>query len=125
MTFQSKIRLYKFGTGWASPLPTAGPFALKLETWFRIVGLPYDSTIENDARKGPNQKSPWIDDGELRVPDSELIIEHLKKTRGVDPDRGLDAAAHSAGVAWRRLFEEHYHQAWEHAIFVQGDGAAN
>jgi glutathione S-transferase len=125
MTRQSNIRLYKFGAGWASPLPTAGPFALKLETWFRIVGLAYESSIENDARKGPNQKSPWIDDGELRLPDSELIIEHLKRARGLDPDRGLDAAAAGAGVAWRRLFEEHYHQAFEHALFMQGDGAAN
>ncbi len=125
MTHEARIRLYKFGAGWAAPLPTAGPFALKLETWFRIVGLSYESSIENDASKGPKQKSPWIDDGERSLPDSELIIEHLKKTRGVDPDRALDSAAAAAGVAWRRLFEEHYHQAWEHAIFVQGDGAGN
>jgi len=125
MTRQPKIRLYKFAPGWAAPLPTAGPFALKLETWFRIAGLEYDSTIENDARKGPKQKSPWIDDRDARLADSELIVEHLIKTRGVDPDARLDPAARGAGLAWRRLFEEHFHQAWEHAIFARSDGAQN
>jgi glutathione S-transferase len=117
------IRLFTFGTGWGVPFPTAAPFPLKLATWLRMTGLEHEIVIENNSGKGPKKKSPWIEDGEVRMGDSELIIGYLSRKHGVDPDRGLSSADRALALAWRRLFEEHYHQVFEHQLFFGRGGA--
>jgi glutathione S-transferase len=54
--------------------------------------------------------------------DSELIIEHLRRTRGVDPDAHLGARDRVVALTLRRTFEEHFHQILEHALFVRDIG---
>jgi glutathione S-transferase len=117
------VRLFTFGTGWGIPFPTAAPFPLKLATWLRMTGLEHEIVIENNPGKGPKKKSPWIEDGEVRMGDSELIIRYLSQKHGVDPDRGLAPLERALSVAWRRTFEEHYHQAFEHQLFFGRGGA--
>ena len=80
------IRLFAFGSGWGIPFPTAAPFPLKLATWLRMTGLDHEIVVENNPGKGPKKKSPWIEDGEVRMGDSELIIRYLGEKYGVDPD---------------------------------------
>jgi hypothetical protein len=80
------IRVFVFGTGWGVPFPTSAPFPLKLCTWLRMAKVPHEIVIENDPRKGPKGKSPWIDDGGTLMGDSQIIIEHLSKRFGVDID---------------------------------------
>jgi glutathione S-transferase len=60
------------------------PFALKLETWLRLAGLPYELVPTRNPGQGPKGKLPFIvdDDGTV-VADSSLIIEHLVRTRGL------------------------------------------
>jgi len=117
------IRLFTFGSGWGIPFPTAAPFPLKLATWLRMTGLPNEIVVENNPGKGPKKKSPWIEDGEVRMGDSELIIRYLSKKHGVDPDARLSALDRALSLAWRRTFEEHYHQAFEHQLFFGRGGA--
>jgi glutathione S-transferase len=117
------VRLFVLGPGWGIPFPTAAPFPLKLATWLRITGIEHEIVIENNPGKGPKKKSPWIEDGEVRIGDSELIIGYLSRKHGVDPDRGLSPQDRALALAWRRTFEEHYHQTFEHQLFFGRGGA--
>ena len=49
--------------------------------------------------------------------DSELIIEHLVRTRGLDPDGHLGDRDRAIGLCLRRTFEEHFHQISEYALW--------
>jgi glutathione S-transferase len=116
------LRVHTFSPGWG--LPTVGPFGLKLIACLSILGVPYELVHEDDARKGPKRKSPWVVDGDMRLGDTELILRHLEATRGVRLDRDLDPALAAKGHAIRRLLEEHFHQVFEHELVVRDDGFA-
>ena len=80
--------------------------------------------IEGNPRKGPKGKNPWVElDGE-RIGDSELIIDLLKDRHAIDLDEGLSSDQLATGHAWRRTFEEHYHQVLEWELFFHPAGAA-
>lgn len=116
------LKLFVVGSGWGIPFVTAAPFPLKLETWLRMAKIPHDVVVENNAGKGPKKKTPWIEDRDVRMGDSELVIEHLKAKHGVDLDAGLSAAERGLATAIHRMFEEHYHQAFEHQLFFGKGG---
>jgi len=122
----SDLVLVTLGSAWGLPFQSGAPFSVKLEAWLRLVGIPYTGRVENNPGKGPKGKSPWIETREGVRGDSELIIDWLRRTRGVDPDAALDAGQRAVGLAWRRLFEEHFHQIWENVTFLTpaGDEAA-
>lgn len=114
------LRVYAFSGAWG--LPTTGPFALKLLAWMRLSAIPYALVHEDDSRKGPKGKSPWIEDGALRLGDSQLIISHLQATRGIDPDTWLSPEQRAVALAWRLALEEHFHQVYEYELIVRDDG---
>lgn len=121
----SDLRVFAFSPAWG--LPTTGPFALKLLAWLRLAELPYELVHLDDTRKGPKGKSPWIEDpavGDhpLVLGDTELIIRHLRDSRGVDPDAWLDDRQRATALAWQRMIEEHLHQVYEHELIVQDAG---
>jgi glutathione S-transferase len=116
------LRVFTFSPDWG--LPSAGPFAIKLLAWLELAGLPYEQAFEDNPRKGPKKKNPWIElDGE-RIGDSEIIINLLSRRHGIDLDEGLDPEQKAAGHAWRRTFEEHFHQVLEWELFEHPAGAA-
>lgn len=117
------IRLFVVGDGWGIPFVTAAPFPLKVATWLRMTGLKHDIVIENNPGKGPKGKTPWIEDGNVRMGDSELIIRYLTQKYEVDPDAHLSPGDRALSLAWHRTFEEHYHQAFEHQLFLGRGGA--
>jgi glutathione S-transferase len=123
MTTTDPIRLFVFGTGWGIPFPTSGPFPLKLCTWMRMAGIPHEIVIENDPRKGPKGKSPWIEHEGTRMGDSSLVIAHLGERFGVDLDAHLGADEKARALVIQRTIEEHYHQAFEHQLFLGRGGA--
>jgi glutathione S-transferase len=115
------LRVFTFSPAWG--LPSGGPFAIKLLAWLELAGIPYDQIIEDNPRKGPKGKNPWIElDGE-RIGDSELIIELLSRRFGIDLDAGLSNEQKAVGLAWRRTFEEHFHQVLEWELFEHEAGA--
>jgi glutathione S-transferase len=118
----TNLRVFTFSPHWG--LPSAGPFAIKLLAWLNLAGIPYEQVIEDNPGKGPKGKNPWIElDGEP-MGDSELIMEFLSKKYGVDLDAGLNDEQKAIGFAWRRTFEEHFHQVLEWELFVHPAGAA-
>lgn len=118
----TKIRLFVFGSGWGVPLPTSGPFPLKLATWMRMAKIDHELVVENDPRKGPKGKSPWIEYDDVRMGDSSIIIEHLTERFGVDLDGHLTDDEKARALAVQRMLEEHYHQAFEHQLFLGRGG---
>jgi hypothetical protein len=80
------IKLHQFAPAFG--LPNASPFCMKVETYLRMAGLPYERVNSGDVLRAPKGKLPVIDDDGTVVADSSFIIDHLKARYG-DP---LDAA---------------------------------
>jgi glutathione S-transferase len=119
-TDPDRLRVYTFSSTWG--LPTAGPFGLKLEACLRMMNVPYDRVHLDNTAKGPKRKSPWIEDKGQRIGDTELILHHLAKTRGVSLDSQLDTPTRARGHALRRMLEEHFHQVFEYELIIHDAG---
>lgn len=99
-------------------LPNISPATMKLETWLRIAEIPYEARPANLA-EAPKGKVPYIrHQGEL-IGDSTLIIEHLKKAYGKDPDRDLSRRDRAISLAFRRMVKENLY--WVIAYSRWGD----
>ena len=98
------ITLHQFAPAWGIPNPS--PFCVKVETYLRMAGLPYEvaTAIPPTAPKG---KLPYITDGAKAIADSNLIIRYLKGTYGDKLDSGYAASELAVAHAMRRLLEEH------------------
>lgn len=119
MTNTSPITLYQFPLVWGR---NVSPFTLKLETWLRLTGIPYETVAVRNPGKGPKGKLPYIRDGEAVIGDSALIIEHLKRTRGVDPDAHLDPLERAEALAYHRLLEDHLYFVGVYSRWIDPDG---
>jgi hypothetical protein len=84
------------------------PYAAKLETYFRLFKIPYEIVPEPIPDVGPRGKVPFISVGENKLADSNLIIDHLKRTR-VDPDDHLTPSQQAAGYLVQRTLEDHFY----------------
>lgn len=101
------IKLHQFPRSLGVPCPS--PFCVKLELWLRIAGIPYENVDDTMPMKAPKGKIPWIEDGGQRLGDSQLIIEHLKRTRGVDPDAGLSETEKARDAAFQAFLEDRFY----------------
>jgi glutathione S-transferase len=100
------ITLYQFEPAFG--LPNASPFCLKLETWLRMAGLPYEAPRMTLSAMGrsPKGKLPYIVDGEKTIADSSFIVDYLTATYGVALDGWLIAGQRAQALAFQRLMEE-------------------
>jgi len=98
------IRLLQFPP--AFNLPNPSPFCIKVEVLLKMAGLPYETVIVPDPRKGPKGKLPAIEDDGQVVGDSELIRWHLERKYKLDFDRGLSETERATAHAFARLLEE-------------------
>lgn len=116
-----RVEIYTFGPAWGIPVPTASPFGLKLITWLRMHDVPHTVCVQNNPRKGPKKKCPWaVIDGEA-IGDSTLVVEQIKAQRGIADDE-LTPRQSAIANATRLMLEEHYHQVWEHELFIHEGG---
>ena len=114
------LRVFTFAPAWG--LPTTGPFALKLLAWLDHHGIPYQQEIENRPDRGPMGKSPWIEQGTLRMGDSDAIIRHLAARQGLPDPTRCDTAAEAGNLGLRTAFEERFHQILEWELFMHPEG---
>lgn len=115
------IDVYTFGPAWGIPVPTSSPFGLKLVTWLRMHDVPHQVHVENNPGKGPKNKCPWaVVDGEA-IGDSQLVIETIMQRRGI-ADRELSPRQAAIATSARLMIEEHFHQVWEHELFIHEGG---
>lgn len=102
-------------------IPCLSPFGTKVETYLRMVGLPY-RTRPGDPRKNPKGKIPWIvDDGKM-VSDSSDILDYLKQKYGDTVDVGLDAEQRALALVVKRAVEEHLYWALVYGRWVEPSG---
>lgn len=115
------ITLYQPPSAWG--IPSLSPFCTKVETYLRMVDLPY-RTRSADPRKTPKGKLPWIDDDGRVVADSSDIIDHLNARLGDPLDRNLDHAQRALAHLARRTVEEHLYWCLVYARWVEPGGYA-
>ncbi len=97
------IQLFQPPAAWG--IPNISPACIKLETWLRMVGLPYQ-TAPGDLAAAPKGKVPYIEEDGVKLGDSTLIIEHLKNKYDKDLDRGLSDSERAVSLAFRRMLKE-------------------
>jgi len=98
------ITLYKFAPAFG--LPTASPYALKLETYLRMADIPYAVEIVTRTVDSPKQTVPYIRVEDELLADTDFIIDYLKRTTGLDLDASLDDRQRAIAHALRRMLEE-------------------
>lgn len=108
------IQVYALPPIWGTPSPS--PFVIKLYTWLRMAGLPYETPPLKGRPASRTGKIPYVrlSDGR-ELYDSTLIIETLAQERGVDLDAALDPHRRALGHVLRRTIEEgtYFCGAWE------------
>jgi glutathione S-transferase len=119
-TAHPSIKLFQFPRMFG--IPNLSPFCCKLETWLRIAGVPYEVVDTPDPRKAPRGKLPFIEDAGVRIADTSIIVDHLAKTRGVDPDARLDASQRAIALLVQRTLEEHYAFVLAYTHLVRDEG---
>ena len=103
------IKLHQFAPAFG--LPNASPFCMKLETYLRMAGLPYEAVNSGDVLKAPKRKLPYIDDDGTIVADTSFIVDYLKQRYGDPLDAHLTPLERAEATAFQRLFEENLYWA--------------
>jgi len=103
------IKLHQFAPAFG--LPNASPFCMKMETYLRMAGLPFELVNSGDVMKAPKRKLPYIDDGGTIVADTTFVIDYLKGRYGDPLDAALSALERAEATAFQRLIEENLYWA--------------
>ncbi|MBI2380918.1 MAG: glutathione S-transferase family protein [Gammaproteobacteria bacterium] len=111
------LTLYKFGPVWG--VPDASPFCMKLETYLRMTGIPFEvkKGMQN-MKLSPKGKMPFIEHEGKRIGDSELIIGYLKKTFGDSLDGALSPEQKAIARLIQRTLDEHCYFAAVHSRWI-------
>ena len=103
------LKLYQFPPVFG--LPNASPFCMKLETYLRMVGLPFETVSVSNPARAPKGKLPYIEHEGQALADSNLILDYLKAKYGDPLDAWLSAEQQAVALAMRRLIEENLYWA--------------
>lgn len=114
------IKLYQYPTDWN--LPNISPFCMKLETYLRLVQIPYEIISVMDPRKSPKGKLPYIDDNGQIVADTSLAIEFLKNKYGDALDGHLSPIQKATALAIQRMVEEHLYWVIVYSRWIEPTG---
>lgn len=88
-----------------SGVPSLSPFCLKMETYLRMLGLPYQNYF--DGRLSPHGKMPWIEYNQEQVCGTEFIMDFLEDKLGMNLDKGLTPHQIAVSYAITKMVEEH------------------
>jgi glutathione S-transferase len=116
------IKLYQFEPAFG--LPNASPFCMKLETYLRMAGLPFEIPTATLAqlRRAPLGKMPYIEDQGRLLADSSFIIDDLKLRYGDTLDAWMTPAERATALAFQRLLEENLYWAVVYTRWVEPGG---
>ncbi|KAL7842582.1 hypothetical protein SRHO_G00242710 [Serrasalmus rhombeus] len=86
-------------------VPSLSPFCLKMETYLRMVDLPYQNYF--DGSLSPQGKMPWIEYNHECVSGTEFIIDFLEEKLGVSLNKSLSGPEQAVARAITKMVEEH------------------
>lgn len=112
------IKLYQFAPAW--DVPNLSPFCVKVETYLKMAGLPYE-TVHAIPPRAPKGQLPFIEDNGKRIADSQFIIEYLRQTYGDRVDGHLPPEDRAVSNALQRLIENHLCWVFVFARFAKHD----
>jgi glutathione S-transferase len=100
------IVLYTSPSVWG--LPSLSPPCMKLETWFRMANISYETVAVtmNNIPLAPKGKIPFINYQGKLIGDSTLIIEMFKDKEGINLDQHLTSTERAISLAFRRMLKE-------------------
>ncbi|KAK1170403.1 hypothetical protein AOXY_G7242 [Acipenser oxyrinchus oxyrinchus] len=87
--------------------PSLSPFCLKMETYLRMVDLPYQNYF--DGKLSPQGKMPWIEYNNEKVSGTEFIIDFLEDKLGVNLNKNLNPHEKAVSRTVTRMVEEHFY----------------
>jgi glutathione S-transferase len=116
----SMIKVHQFAPAFG--LPNASPFCMKLETYLRMAGLPFELVNDGNVMKAPKGKLPYIEDNGRAIADTQFIIEHLKQAHGDPLDASMSATERALATAFQRLLEENLYWAVVHTRWIDDAG---
>ncbi|KAA0197108.1 hypothetical protein HAZT_HAZT005279 [Hyalella azteca] len=87
--------------------PSLTPFAVKLESFFRLAKIDYKNDYEEPM--GPKNKVPWITINGEDISDSEIIIDRLQQMFNIHPDASVPLEENAVATAMRIMMEEHFY----------------
>ena len=112
------IKLFQFAPAW--DVQNLSPFCLKVETYLRMAGIPYE-VVHTIPPRAPKRQLPFIEDNGRRIADSQFIIEYLRQTYGDTVDGHLSPAERAVSSAMQRLIEDHLCWVFVFARFAKRD----
>ncbi|XP_054618634.1 failed axon connections homolog [Dunckerocampus dactyliophorus] len=87
--------------------PSLSPFCLKMETYLRMVDLPYQNYF--DGKLSPQGKMPWIEYNHEQACGSDFIIDFLEERLGVSLNKSLSLQERAVSRAVTKMVEEHFY----------------
>ncbi|XP_060068109.1 failed axon connections homolog [Ylistrum balloti] len=87
-------------------VPSLSNFAIKIETYLRLEGIPYQVEHNKFRRSKKTGKIPFIEYNGEEVSDTEFILEFLSKKKRFDLYRGLTSEQIAVGRAFQKMIEE-------------------
>jgi len=98
------IELHQFPPAFGLPNPS--PFCMKVEGLLRLAGLPYVTVVEDDPRRAPLGKLPWLTVDGRAIADSSVIVGFLRQEYGFDAEDCLDARTRAEHRAFIAMLED-------------------
>jgi glutathione S-transferase len=114
------IKVHQFAPAFG--LPNASPFCMKLETYLRMAGLPYELVNDGNVMKAPKGKLPYIVDDGTVVADTSFIIDYLKRRYGDPLDAALSPLQRAQATALQHLFEDSLYWAVVYTRWIDDAG---
>ncbi|MEO8023314.1 glutathione S-transferase family protein [Polaromonas sp.] len=116
------IKLYQYQPAFG--LPNASPFCMKLETYLRMAGLPFEAPPVSlrELGRAPKGKMPYIEDKGCTLADTTFIIGYLQAGYGDRLDSWLSAEQKAVACAFQRLMEENLYWAVVYTRWVEAQG---
>ena len=113
------LKLYQFPSAYG--IPNLSPFCVKLECFLRMTELEYEIVEFTDPSKGPKGKGPYIEDGDIRMGDSTLIIDYLQRKYDIDVDKHLGSEQKALSHALQCMLEEHLYWIVVYSRWIEDD----
>ncbi|XP_068616486.1 failed axon connections homolog [Brachionichthys hirsutus] len=86
-------------------VPSLSPFCLKIETYLRMVDLPYQNHF--DGKLSPQGKMPWVEHDHEQASGSDFILDFLEEKLGVNLNENLSPQERAVSRAITKMVEEH------------------